>query len=148
EEGSITPALSTITTRAALERALFHGSTTSEIRSIYDRSESSESTMHLAARLEREAMLMKIAGFFPTPQTVAAELVRFAALDRPKSILEPSAGSGRLIDAVTRQHPEACISYCEINCMLLDVLRAKYASSKTIHFIGRDFLELDAATFE
>ena len=148
EAGTITPGLSAITTRATLERALFQSSATSEIRSIYDRSESNETTMQLAVRLEREAMLMKIAGFFPTPATVAAELVRFAALDRPRSILEPSAGSGSLMDAVIKQHPGACISYCEINCLLLDVLRAKYANSKTIHFVGRDFLELDAATFE
>jgi hypothetical protein len=148
EDGSILPELASLVTRASVERALFSQSPKGAIHLIYESTDLSESGVELALRLEREAMLLKIPGFFPTPAAVATELLTFAALEKPALILEPSAGSGCLIDAIRKQHPAAGISYCELNCFLLDLLRAKYERTETIHFIGRDFLELDIAHFE
>lgn len=148
EEQSILPELAGLVTRASVERALYGQSPKSAIHLIYESTELPESGQELALRLEREAMLMRIPGFFPTPASVAEELLRFAALKQPRFVLEPSAGSGSLIDVIRKEHPRASISYCEINCFLLDLLRAKYERSSTVHFIGRDFLDIDAANVE
>lgn len=148
EEGSILPELAPLVTRASVERALYEQPTNSAIHLIYQSTELAESGRELALRLEREAMLRKIPGFFPTPPAVATELLRFAALPQSRLVLEPSAGSGSLIDAIRNEHPAASISYCEINCLLLDLLRAKYERTDAVHFIGRDFLDLDAANLE
>jgi phospholipid N-methyltransferase len=110
--------------------------------------DSAESKKERAFRLTREAMLMHIPGFFPTPAEVAEELFKFACFQSLDNILEPSAGAGSLVDAVLRHHPDAQISYCEINCFLLDVLRMKYDGMENVHFVGRDFEELDPQYFE
>ncbi len=47
------------------------------------------------------------------------------------------------MDAVLQEHAEAPISYCEVNCYLLDVLRLKYSGKSNVHFVARDFNDLD-----
>jgi 16S rRNA G1207 methylase RsmC len=86
---------------------------------------------------------MGIPGYFPTPPDVAEGLLQFASFDNMEAVLEPSAGTGALIDAVLKHHPEARVSYCEINVFLLDVLRLKYGDSKSVRFLERDCGELD-----
>src|SRR5262249_42940423 len=113
-----------------------------------DITECPETGATVALRLEREAMLMRIPGFFPTPPDIAEQLMEFAGLGEVNRVLEPSAGSGCLIDIIKKQHPGASISYCEINCFLLDFLRGKYEDSETVLFIGRVFFDLDPMTFQ
>ena len=148
EKGTIASELVRLTSRAAVERALFAESQNSTLRAIYESGDCPETGAVMARRLEKEAMLMGIPGFFPTPPDVAEQFMQFARLGKVKTVLEPSAGSGCLIDIVRRQHPGAVISYCEINCFLLEILRAKYEDSGEVHFIGRDFFDLDPAIFE
>ena len=148
EEQSILPELAGLVTRASVERAIYGQSPKGAIHLIYESTDRPESGQELAIRLEREAMLMRIPGFFPTPASVAEELLQFAALKQPQFVLEPSAGSGSLIDAIRKKYPGTSISYCEINCFLLDLLRAKYERSDTVHFIGRDFLDIDVANVQ
>lgn len=148
ENGSMVPELVSLTSRAAVERALFVESATSAIHVVYNSTDCPESRAGMVLRLSREAMLMGIPGFVPSPPAVAEELVRFADFGNPARVLEPSAGSGCLIDAVRERHHETRISYCEMNCFLLDLLRAKYEGSGNVHFIGRDFIELDISNLE
>lgn len=148
EKGTIVSELAGFTSRAAVERALFAESQNSSLRAIYNNTDCPETNAEMALRLEREAMLMGIPGFFPTPPDVAERFMQFASLGKVRTVLEPSAGSGCLIDVLRRQHPGALISYCEINCFLLEILRAKYEQSGAVHFIGRDLFDLDPAIFE
>jgi hypothetical protein len=143
EDGTITPALAALTSRAAVERALFTEGTKSTIHGIFNAIDRAELDSERILRLTREAMLLGIPGFFPTPESVAEDLVKFACFERVTSVLEPSAGIGSLVDAFRRHHPHVRISYCEINCFLLDVLRLKYEGTETAHFVGRDFTDID-----
>lgn len=148
EKGSIAPALAGLASRAAVEHALFSESQNSTLRALYDSTDCPETGATVALRLEREAMLMRIPGFFPTPPDIAEQLMEFAGLGEVKTVLEPSAGSGCLIDMVRQQHPGIVIYYCEINCFLLEILRAKYEKSGEVHFIGRDCFDLDPVIFQ
>jgi hypothetical protein len=78
EDGTIVPALVSLTSRAAIERALFVELAGSAIHVVYQRTDCPESGADMVLRLSREAMLMGIPGFFPSPPAVAEELVRFA----------------------------------------------------------------------
>jgi predicted RNA methylase len=148
ETATIARELASITSRAALERALFERTAGSAISVLFESTTCEESRTDLATRLEREAQLLRIPGFFPTPPETARRFVRFADFGRATKLLEPSAGSGSLIEAARQSHPETQISYCEVNCFLLDILRAKYEGSKDVHFIGRDFLDIDSGSID
>ncbi len=58
------------------------------------------------ADLERGLIGRKIEGFFPTPKTLAARMVEMADIEPGMSVLEPSAGNGRLADAIAEQTKE------------------------------------------
>lgn len=148
EKGTIVSELADVTSRAAVERALFAESQNSTLRAIYESAECLETSAVMARRLEREAMLMGIPAFFPTPPDVAEQFMQFARLVEVRNVLEPSAGSGCLIDILRSRHPGAIISYCEINCFLLEILREKYEKSGEVHFIGRDVFDLDPVIFQ
>jgi 16S rRNA G1207 methylase RsmC len=141
--GTISPDLANLTSRAAVERALFHTSGQSEIHQIYRQVARDEPVKQRILRMEGEAPLKGIPGFFATPTEVASRLVEFALVKPGHTVLEPSAGVGSLIDAVLQKHSQAQVSYCELNIYLLDVLRLKYADTANIHFITRDFEEVD-----
>jgi protein-L-isoaspartate O-methyltransferase len=69
---------------------------------------------------------------FPTPCEVAARMVELAAIEPGHRILEPSAGTGRLIDAVSVAAPMATpfdgrsLVAVEVNRALASGLRCKY----------------------
>jgi len=148
ENGTITPELASLTSKGAIESALFNATSGSAIHALYKEADCVEATADRVLRLTREAMLMRIPGFFPTPPAVAEKLIEFAQLGCSTCVFEPSAGTGSLIDPTLKRHPRAKISYCEINCFLLDVLRMKYEGMANIHFAGRDFEELDPQYFK
>lgn len=54
------------------------------------------------ADLERALIGRKIAGFFPTPKELAARMVDEAEIEPRMSILEPSAGNGRIADEIAK----------------------------------------------
>lgn len=67
----------------------------------------------------------KIAGYFATPAALAADVVAWACLEDHHQVLEPSAGSGALVDAISERHPRVRLGLCEISGTLADILRLK-----------------------
>lgn len=82
-------------------------------------------------------------GFFPTPADLAARMVELAGIEPTMIVLEPSAGSGAILDAlrpVARQGAE--VVAVEINRRLADALEARHAADSVI---CGDFLEWTCA---
>lgn len=148
EAGTIRPELASLTSRLALEDALLTESGSSAIHAVYRSAERAESKSEQVRRLTSEAMLLRIPGFFPTPPELVEEFIRFAGFANVSAVLEPSAGTGSLIDAILKRRPEAQVFYVEINCFLLEVLRLKYEGMANLHFVGRDFEEVDPRYFD
>lgn len=99
-----------------------------------------------AARREAEALrqkidglkFAKIPGYFPTPATLVARMIEAADLAPGSRVLEPSAGSGAIADAVKAAgHSVECI---ERHASLCEIIAAKGHS-----LIRGDFLELSPA---
>lgn len=141
--GSIAAELASLTSRGAIESALFSSANTSAIHVLYNSVVREENKEERVLRLTREAAIMGIPGYFATPHEAADFLLAIANIQNGNTVLEPSAGSGSLIDAIRKNHPHARVSYCELNCFLLDILRDKYEGVDGVRFLGRDFLELE-----
>jgi phospholipid N-methyltransferase len=142
-KGSIAPALASFTTKGAIESALFTSPGDSAIRLLYNSISRDERNEERILRLTREAATMGIPGYFPTPEPLAERLVEMACIEPGNTILEPSAGTGNLIDAILKNHQGVRISYCEMNCFLLDILRSKYEGVNSVSFLGRDCFDID-----
>jgi phospholipid N-methyltransferase len=85
---------------------------------------------------ERELFGMNIPGFFPTPHAVVHQMMKVARIERGMRVLEPSAGSGRIADAIRASGVEP--RCCEIQPKLVRLLELKgYA-----RVLEGDFLEL------
>lgn len=85
---------------------------------------------------------------FPTPPEVAARMVELADIRPDSAVLEPSAGTGRLLDALLnadgggwKTAPVSRLVAVERNCKLADSLRRTYAAGD-VH--NADFLECTA----
>ncbi|MFY0539979.1 methyltransferase [Nannocystis pusilla] len=85
---------------------------------------------------ERALIGMKIPGYFPTPENLADEVVAKAELKPGMKVLEPSAGSGSLAEAIIRAEPGVDLKVIERNSTLRDLLAAKGFS-----LVDHDFLE-------
>lgn len=98
--------------------------------------------------MERDIKFRPIAGFFPTPPELCAQISARCELTKPfMRVLEPSAGKGDLAEAMgVDEHgrpTHAVVHVCEINRTLGDILRAK-----GFEFIGEDFLAIEPAADE
>lgn len=80
-----------------------------------------------------------IPGYFPTPAPVVARMIEAADIPAGARILEPSAGSGAILDGVRVVHPDATMQAIERHATLCDVLRGKGYS---VH--AGDFFDYDA----
>jgi 2-polyprenyl-3-methyl-5-hydroxy-6-metoxy-1,4-benzoquinol methylase len=90
--------------------------------------------------LERQCRLAKLPGFFPTPREFAARMVEMAGIENGQRVLEPSAGSGRLIEAIFDAAPGAVVTAVEQSHSLIEILeQMKFFHPFTLH-LG-DFLE-------
>ena len=68
----------------------------------------------------------KIPGYFPTPPKVIELMVHHAQIEQFHKVLEPSAGSGAILDELETWGPENIEVTCyEINCTLTNILEAK-----------------------
>lgn len=76
--------------------------------------------------------------FFETPEKLANELVALADIDNYTSVLEPSAGRGRIIEAIHRKYPSLMVNYCEINETNRGYLKILSGAYK----LDNDFLKL------
>lgn len=87
-------------------------------------------------RIENDLRFSPIEGFFPTPPDTAREIVAAAEIVPGMKVLEPSAGTGALLDAVWDAVPEADVSYCEIVPKLQELLSLKHPYMRDL---GADF---------
>lgn len=89
--------------------------------------------------LERKAktLIGQIPGFFPTPRAVAMTMIDFTQAHEGanETILEPSGGSGALLDVIKEQLPENKLITCEQAYTLSDML-----TMKGYDVVGDDFL--------
>lgn len=88
--------------------------------------------------LERQFIGKDIAGFFPTPKMLAAEVVDLAEIKPGDQICEPSAGLGHIAQVIKDQHPDNYLMCYEINNSLYQALCAKLGDRVTC----ADFLEV------
>lgn len=84
---------------------------------------------------------------FPTPRELAARLVDLANVQEGDRVLEPSAGTGRLITALRDTGKSQHIVAVEVNHGLSDALHRTFKSApaevpQEVEVITRDFLEL------
>lgn len=88
---------------------------------------------------EADCRLARIPGFFPTPQTVALRMADLASIEPFEQVLEPSAGSGRLIDAALAAQPDCDVVAVERSHPLVSLLETKQ-SYTPFTLIRDDFL--------
>jgi len=74
---------------------------------------------------------------FPTPPDLAERMVNFAEINPGDRVLEPSAGTGNIIDTILGLNVDCWIEIVEKNLSLVDVLASKYHKP----VICGDFLE-------
>lgn len=75
---------------------------------------------------------------FPTPVDLAARMVEMAEVEPGMAVLEPSAGTGRLIDAILAECADVSLVAYEINRPLADRLQVAYPM---LSILDTDFLE-------
>ena len=71
---------------------------------------------------------------FPTPADLAARMVEAAQITHGAYVLEPSAGTGRIVDAIAAAVPLSSIKLdcIEINHSMAQMLRAKYPDAYAV----------------
>jgi predicted RNA methylase len=143
ENGTIPLELVRLTSLGAIKSALFTSPVDGPLRALYNSVGRDERKEERILRMTKEALLQKIPGYFPTPEPLAEQLVEMARIEAGNRILEPSAGTGSLIDLVLKRQRNIQLFYCELNGFLLDILRDKYEGAAGLHFLGRDLMELD-----
>lgn len=94
--------------------------------------------------MERELVGKNIPGFFPTPPTLAREMVDRAGIVAGMSVLEPSAGKGDLADAVKETQPDVKLTLIEPSGALTKILAAKGYEVTA----GADFLRFEGESFD
>lgn len=76
---------------------------------------------------------------FPTPPDLAARMVELSRIEAGARVLEPSAGTGRILAAIReRLNGSAVRTAVEVNGALCDTLRAREEGAEIVH---GDFLE-------
>lgn len=81
---------------------------------------------------------------FPTPADVARQLIDLAELEPGQTLLEPSAGTGALLDAVREAGIAAVQTIIEIDYRLAERLRQRYDGVRQADFLQCD----DLGTFD
>jgi len=90
---------------------------------------------------------------FPTPADLATRMVDLAGLYDGARVLEPSAGTGRIVQALRATGKSMHVVAVEVNRHLSDMLHASYYGKPTpvpqeVEVITADFLELSAGAGE
>lgn len=78
---------------------------------------------------------------FPTPPAIAERMVELAEIENGMCVLEPSAGTGNLVQAVRDKHDTEVLAY-EINHALCSGLRQRFQPF-ACHVEQGDFLEVE-----
>jgi SAM-dependent methyltransferase len=87
-------------------------------------------------RMEAPLIGLKIPGFFVTPHKLAAHMVALAMIKPGMSVLEPSAGSGNIADAIREAGVGDKMDVLEYSPSLVKILEGKGH-----HVVGYDFLK-------
>lgn len=87
------------------------------------------------AQMERDLQFTKIPGFFATPPELVSYMLDQASICNGMTVLEPSAGSGAILDAICNLDDVIPGAY-EVNGSLREILTAKGHA-----LLGSDFLE-------
>lgn len=95
--------------------------------------------MSAAKKAELALVGQKIPGFFPTPESLAQRMAEMAGIEKGQTVLEPSAGSGRLADAAKARGAE--VHAVETYSSLREILKAKGHN-----IIDSDFTAMKAET--
>lgn len=85
---------------------------------------------------------------FVTPATPAALMVECANIEDHHVILEPSAGTGNIVQAIIEQHPTAQISANELNHTLYEHLSQRFATHDNVATLQGDFMRYNVARFD
>lgn len=136
--GMLPPCLAHLTTRAAVERVLREptdSAVRTALQSLLPATAGQPTLAQRIARLERDVAWLRLPGFFPTPPAVAERLLDLATLAPGMTVLEPSAGTGTLADAMLRRCPTVVVSVIEWQHSLMEVLALKGYTVR-----ARDFL--------
>jgi phospholipid N-methyltransferase len=72
-----------------------------------------------------KSLIGQIPGYFPTPHSLAIEIVEKADIRENHKVLEPSAGSGNLAEAIKDNCPAAEVDTIEYNHALCELLEVK-----------------------
>lgn len=105
-------------------------------------SEAAKLAREKSQEIERKVNELRSAnapGFFPTPATLADQLIVEADLRPGQRVLEPSAGIGSLCEVVREVVPDAEIVAVEVRPALADIV-----ALKGFKCINADFLELES----
>lgn len=89
-------------------------------------------------RLEAAIRFNPIEGFFPTPPSLIADLIRIAGINPGEVVLEPSAGCGHLAEAA--RAAGGVVACCEINGSLRNILAAR-----GLEIVGEDCMAYASA---
>jgi phospholipid N-methyltransferase len=92
-------------------------------------------------------VIVAVPQLFPTPPELADRMVALADIRPGQQVLEPSAGTGRIIDAIRRNAHGYAITAVELNCNMAHRLRTVDCVDDTRQ---ADFLECngDLGTFD
>lgn len=160
EQATITPVLAAITSKAKvydLVRTKIKSSggyydaridtgepfvTTPEAQALW-------SIIEMSSQFEKDAMLLKsdierlrftqIAGYFPTPKAIVERMLAVADIKSGMTVLEPSAGSGNILDGIRAAEPGAVLTCFEVSHALSGTLKRK-----GYDVVGSDFMEMEA----
>lgn len=105
--------------------------------------DASSRARRIAEGLEDRLRFAGVAGYWPTSHALAARMVQVAAIIPGERVLEPSAGSGRLIEAVLAAQPAARVDACELAIPAREVLVVKQQYLQ-FTLAGSDFLHFAA----
>ena len=96
----------------------------------------------MRATLKAGVQVASVPQLFPTPPALAARMVELAGIKRGMRVLEPSAGTGRLLAAIREATGGGAVrTAVEISARMCDVLRVREEGADTRNC---DFLECSA----
>jgi hypothetical protein len=85
-------------------------------------------------RMTEALRFNKIPGYFPTPKPVVDLMLDYADITTGQSVLEPSAGSGAIVDGIEALDMDNLIVVYEINHSLCEILQAKGYDARPVDF--------------
>jgi predicted RNA methylase len=80
-------------------------------------------------------------GFFPTQPAEADKLVAMADLGDDMRILEPSAGSGNLIEAIKKTGKKFSVVAVDVDPMRIAELRERFKGNLSVYILNEDFMK-------